>query len=132
MEHHKLSKRSLSKLEKVHPDLVAVVKLALEYSPYDFGITEGERSEEKQRENIAKGVSWTMKTKHFVQEDGYVHAIDFMVYVDGKGTWEVGYYRKVIQAFVRAAIEVGAQVEFGGLWRTTVDAPHVELSSKYY
>lgn len=127
MERHKLSKRSRSKLEKVHPDLISVVELALKYSKYDFGVTQGERSEEEQRENVAKGVSWTMNSLHLIQSDGYVYAIDFMVYVNGKGTWEVGYYRKVMQAFVRAAIELGVQVRFGGLWRTTVDAPHVEL-----
>ena len=128
MEHHKLSKRSLNNLKKVHPDLVAVTELALKYSKYDFGVTQGERSEEEQRENIAKGVSWTMNSLHLVQPDGYVHAIDIMVYVNGKGTWDVSYYRKVIQAFVRAAIELGVQVRFGGLWRTTVDAPHIELA----
>ena len=128
MEHHKLGRRSLKELYSVHPDLVSVVELALKYSKYDFGITQGIRTEEEQRENIAKGVSWTMDSLHFIQPDGYVHAIDFMVYVNGKGTWEVGYYRKVMQAFVRAAIELGVQVRFGGLWRTTVDVPHVELA----
>lgn len=114
--------------DDVHPDMVRLCHRALELSPYDFGIIETKRSLTKQRENIKRGVSWRLDSKHLVQEDGLVHAVDFAVYIGGKITWNIGYYRKVIQAFVTAAIELGIQVKFGGLWRTTVDGPHVELS----
>ena len=123
----KLSERSKRKLEGVHPDLVKLVYRALELSPYDFGITEGVRLLETQKQYVKEGKSQTLDSLHLVQEDGYSHAIDFAVYLGNKLTWEHGYYRKVIQAFVTAAIELGVQVEFGGLWRTFVDSPHVQL-----
>jgi len=126
-----LSSKSEKQLEGVHPDLVSVVKGALEISPYDFGITEGERSVEKQKENIKKGVSTTMKTLHFKQEDGFVHAVDVVVYINGKVTWDVKYYRKVIQAFFTVAIELGVQIESGGLWESFVDGPHFQLGKSY-
>ena len=128
---YRFGNSSLKRLnDDVHPDLVRVCHRALELSKYDFGILESKRSEEKQRENIEKGVSWSMNSKHLVQDDGYVHAIDFGVYVNGKLTWEEGYYRKVIQAFVTAVVELGVQVKFGGLFESVFDGPHVELVVK--
>lgn len=44
---YKLSKKSLSKLDGVHPDLVKVVKRAIEITECDFTITEGLRTKER-------------------------------------------------------------------------------------
>lgn len=127
----KLGNSSKKHLEGVHEDLVKVVERALELSPYDFGITEGVRTLEKQKEYVASGKSQTMHSKHLLQRDDTSHAIDFMVYVNGKGTWEIGYYRKVVQAFFTAAIELGVDIESGALWRTLVDGPHLQLGKSY-
>lgn len=124
---YKLSSSSNNKLKDVHPDLVKVVVLALELSPYDFGITEGKRSLDKQMQYVKDGKSRTLKSYHLEQEDGYSHAVDFAVYVNGSLTWEIGYYRKVIQSFFTAAIELGVQIESGGLWQNFVDGPHIQL-----
>lgn len=125
---YKLSSKSISKLEGVHPNLQRVVKRAIEITEFDFGITCGVRSMEVQKKYLAEGKSQVLDSKHLIQEDGYGHAVDFVVYVDGKVTWEIGYYRKVIQSFFTAAIELGVQIEAGGLWRTLVDGPHIELN----
>jgi peptidoglycan L-alanyl-D-glutamate endopeptidase CwlK len=133
MKHHKFGKSSERRLaDDVHPDLVSVARRALKYSKYDFGIGETKRSEAKQREYIANGDSWSMDSKHFFQKDGKVHAMDIVVYVDGKVSWDEGHFRKVIQAFVRAAVELNVQLEFGGLWESVFDGPHIELSDEYY
>ena len=129
---YKLSNKSLSRLEGVHPDLAKVVKRAIELTDFDFGITEGVRDLETQKRYVAEGRSQTMDSKHLIQEDGYGHAIDFAVYVDGKITWGIGYYRKVVQAFFTAAIELGVQIEAGAMWRTLVDGPHIQLNKRYY
>lgn len=126
---HRLSRNSLMKLEGVHPSLVKLVHRALVLSKYDFGITCGVRTPHEQQDLYATGKSQTLNSKHLPQDDGFSHAIDFAVYVDGKLTWGNKYYRKVIQAFVTAAIELGIQVEFGGLWESFVDGPHVQLKS---
>ena len=51
------SQRSLDNLKGVHPDLVRVVKAALPISPVDFGIIEGIRTLERQKELYAEGKS---------------------------------------------------------------------------
>ena len=126
-EHHEFGKTSLKRMEDMHPDLARVFHKALKYSQFDFGVTEVKRSVEQQRINIAKGVSWSMDSQHFPDEDGLVWAGDIAVYVEGKITWEGKYYRKVMQAFIRAAIEEGVQVEFGGLWLSVEDYPHIAM-----
>lgn len=126
---YKFSKRSVNNLSDVHLSLWRVAVRALEISKYDFGITCGSRTVEEQELKVEEGSSLTMDSKHLIQADGFSHAIDFAVYVDGKITWEHKYYRKVMQAFVTAAVELGVQIELGGLWESLVDGPHVQLAS---
>ena len=54
MSQYKLSERSLSRLEGVHPDLVDVVKRAIEITEIDFGVSEGLRSLATQEEYVRK------------------------------------------------------------------------------
>jgi peptidoglycan L-alanyl-D-glutamate endopeptidase CwlK len=128
----RFSRRSEERLEGVHPDLVDVAHRAIELTPYDFGITQGVRTIEEQRRFVDEGKSTTMNSRHLIQDDGYSHAIDIAVYVDGSITWEVPYYRKVVQAFFTAAIEKNVQINSGVLWRTFVDGPHIELNYRFY
>jgi len=127
-----LSNHSLEKLSTVHPFLQAVVVRAIEITPYDFGILCGVRTTEEQAQRLKEGVTQTKHSMHFKQVDGYAHAFDFGVYVNGKyingdTEEEIGYYRKVMQAMFTAAIEVNVKIEAGGLWRTFVDAGHIQL-----
>ena len=57
-----LSKRSLSKLEGVHPELVDVVKLAITLTKVDFGVTFGKRTKEEQEALVKAGRSKTYKS----------------------------------------------------------------------
>ena len=107
----KLSQRSLDRLEGVKPDLVKVVKRAIELTTVDFGVIEGVRTEERQKELVAKGASKTMKSKHL---EG--NAVDLMVYVDGRGCWELNLYDEVADAMRQAAIEEGVPVRWGCAW----------------
>ncbi len=134
---YKLSKRSLSNLEGVHPDLVSVIKRAIEISPLDFGVSEGVRTVERQKELVAQGKSTTMNSKHIPRSfkdtnEEYGAAVDLFVLVNGKVSWEHKEFRKVIQAVFTAAIELGVQVEAGALWRTFLDSPHIQLNMEYY
>ena len=65
---YKLGKGSLSKLESVHHDLVKIIKLAITRTPVDFGISEGHRTLERQKELHDQGKSKidgiTKKGKH--------------------------------------------------------------------
>ena len=61
----KLSRRSLDKLEGVDDSLQAVVKMAITLSDtIDFGVIQGMRTVEQQKELVASGASQTMKSKH--------------------------------------------------------------------
>lgn len=127
MKHHKFSQRSLERLSACHKDLQKVAHRALELSKHDFGITEGLRTIERQKELFESGASTTMNSRHLENENGVSEALDIGVYIESGLTWEIGYYRQVAQAFFDAAIELGIPIEWGGLWRTFVDGPHFQL-----
>lgn len=107
----KLSKRSLGRLEGVNPDLVAVVKRAIEISKVDFGVTEGLRSVETQRQYVAAGKSQTMKSKHL---EG--RAVDLVAYVGSSVSWELNLYDDIANAMRVAAIELDVPIKWGAAW----------------
>lgn len=112
----KLSKRSLGRLEGVHPDMVATVKRAIELTKIDFGVTCGLRTVEEQKELVAKGASQTMNSKHLRQGDRYGHAVDLMAYVGSRASWENNLYDDIADAMAEAANEVGCAMKWGAAW----------------
>lgn len=121
------SKRSERNLEGVHPDLVKLAREALAASPLDFGITEGLRTKERQRQLVAEGKSQTMKSRHLTG-----HAIDIVVYIDGKVTWDFDCYRLVADVFKEKARKAGIGIQWGGDWKTLKDGPHIQLDERMY
>lgn len=147
----KLSGRSISKLEGVKPELVEVVEKAITLTKVDFGVIEGLRTEEKQRELVAAGASQTMKSKHLTGD-----AVDLMAYVNGRGCWELNVYDEIADAMKEASYELDVMIRWGAAWnikdlalwegtaeeamnhyiderrsqgkRPFIDAPHFELS----
>lgn len=108
----KLSKRSLARLEGVDERMVRVVKTAISFSNVDFGVIQGLRTIEEQRELVAKGASQTMKSKHL---DGL--AVDVMAYVGSRGSWEMSLYDDIADAFKLAAIEEDVSIRWGAAWQ---------------
>ena len=126
------SQRSLNNLKGVHPKLVAVMTKVLEYSEYDFVVTEGLRSYERQVQLKNEGKSKTLKSYHLKQSDGYGHAVDVAALVpgaNGKSTvsWDLKYYAKINEAVQKAASELGVKITWGGSWKTFVDSPHFQI-----
>lgn len=107
----KLSKRSLARLEGVDERMVRVVKTAISVSTIDFGVIQGLRTVEEQRELVAKGASQTMKSKHI---DGL--AVDLMAYIGSRGSWELTLYDNLADAMKIAAEEEDVQVRWGAAW----------------
>lgn len=128
MSNFHFSQRSLNSLASVHPKLVAVAHRALELSEVDFVVTEGMRSIEQQRENVAKGASQTMKSYHLAQADGYAHAFDVAAWVGGTVSWDRPYYVKINEAVQQAAQELGVHITWGGTWRMD-DTPHFQIEN---
>lgn len=149
---YRFSARSKARLGGVHPDLVRVARRALELSSVDFGITEGVRSEDRQKELVKSGASKTMKSRHLTG-----HAIDVAAYVGHEVRWDFGLYQSIAESFRQAAIEMGVPVVWGACWerlnatadlgsaiaayterkrrdggRPLIDGPHFELCRKQY
>ncbi|BFI69649.1 M15 family metallopeptidase [Yersinia pseudotuberculosis] len=123
----RFSQRSENNLKGVNPALVQVVRRALELSAVDFGVIEGLRTVERQKELVAKGASQTMNSRHITG-----HAIDVFAYPAASGSWEWKYYEQIATAFKLAAKDVGVNIEWGGDWKTLKDGPHFQLSHKEY
>ena len=122
-----LSNRSLGRLDGVHPDLVKVVKRAIEITPIDFGVTQGVRSIEEQIKLVEAGASRTMKSRHLTG-----HAVDVVAYFEGGISWHCPLYEKIADAMKKAAVELDVDIEWGGDWRSFFDGPHFQLSHGEY
>lgn len=146
-----LSERSKQRLEGVDKNLVDVVKLAIEYTKIDFGVTQGLRTPEEQKKLVESGASQTMNSKHITGK-----AVDLAAYIDGRLSWEHNLYDDIADAMKQAAIEKNVAIRWGAAWnvpdirmwrgtmeeammyyidfcrrenkRPFVDAPHFELS----
>ena len=126
-ETFRFSKRSAKNLAGVHPDLVAVIALGLSRSNIDFGITEGLRSRERQRELVQKGASQTMNSRHLTG-----HAVDVVAYVNGSVRWDWPLYESISKFVKAAADDLNIPITWGGDWKTLRDGPHFELDRNEY
>lgn len=111
-----LGQRSRNELEGVHPRLVAVVERAIEITSVDFAVHDGLRTEDEQREYVARGVSQTMASKHLTQADGYGHAVDLVPWIGGRLRWEWPPIFEIAAAVYKAAAELEVQLTWGGVW----------------
>jgi peptidoglycan L-alanyl-D-glutamate endopeptidase CwlK len=120
-----LGARSLGSLSGVHPDMVAVVKRAIEITGVDFTVIEGLRTVERQRTLLNDGKSTTMNSRHITG-----HAVDMV-------PWPVDWndlerFEVMSKAMKTAAQELNIPIVWGGDWKSFYDAPHFELDRKVY
>jgi len=133
----KFSKRSLEKLENVHPDLRKVLDHAIEFT--DFTVLEGYRSVERQRRLFAAGASKIdgikKKGKHNFSP---ALAVDLAPYpIDFNN---VRRYHDLAQVILLAASKLGIEVRWGGDWdrdgittdQKFNDIGHFELYGRKY
>lgn len=123
----KLGKRSLQRLEGVHPDLVKVVHRAIELSEIDFTVLEGLRTKARQSQLVAAGASQTMNSRHITG-----HAVDLGAMVGGEVRWDWPLYRQIATAMKLAASQLDVPIVWGGDWKTLKDGPHFELNRRAY
>jgi peptidoglycan L-alanyl-D-glutamate endopeptidase CwlK len=114
----KLSTTSLQKLNRVHPKLKQCVELAITFSSIDFGVNQGERTLAEQKKAVATGHSRTMNSRHLIQSDGFVWAVDLVAYVNGKISWQFDLYAEIALAMDKAATQLGisAHIRWGCAW----------------
>jgi peptidoglycan L-alanyl-D-glutamate endopeptidase CwlK len=120
---YKLGLRSKQRLKGVHPDLVKVVKRAIEISEIDFTVLEGMRSVDRQRKLLESGASTTMNSRHLTG-----HAVDLGAWVGGTVRWDWPLYHKIAAAMKQAAKEEGVYLDWGGDWSNFPDGPHFQLN----
>jgi peptidoglycan L-alanyl-D-glutamate endopeptidase CwlK len=106
----------MDRLEGVHPHMTAVVERAIQLTGVDFGVTQGVRTLDEQKANVAAGRSQTMASKHLLQDDGFSHAVDVVAYVGPDVSWELNVYDDICDAFKEAAKEVGCSIKWGAAW----------------
>lgn len=121
---YQLGTRSKQNLSGVHPDLVSVVKRAIEISDKDFTVIEGIRNINRQRELVKAGKSTTMNSRHITG-----HAVDIAPWPI---SWEWEEFYPIADAMKQAAEELEIDLEWGGDWKNFPDAPHYQLSRKTY
>lgn len=122
-----LSPRSVQRLAGVHADLVRVVARAAELTTVDFIVTEGKRTQARQKQLVAAGASKTMRSRHLTG-----HAVDLAATVGGQVRWDWPLYHKLAEAMKQAAAELKVPIEWGGDWKSFKDGPHFQLPWKSY
>ncbi|MBK3776418.1 M15 family peptidase [Azospirillum brasilense] len=122
-----LSKRDLSRLQGVHPDLKRVIDRASQLTPWPFMIVEGLRTKERQAQLVAAGASKTLNSRHLTG-----HAVDLAPVVDGEVRWDWPLYATLSRAVKDAAKAEKVSIVWGGDWRTFKDGPHFELDRRVY
>ena len=122
-----LGAQSLQTLTGVHPDLVKVVKRAIQITEVDFRVIEGVRTAARQQQLVKSGASKTMRSRHLTG-----HAVDLAAMVGQDIRWDWPLYHKIAKAMKQAAAELKVPIEWGGDWRTFKDGPHWQLPWKQY
>lgn len=149
-----LGQRSLDRLKGVRPELVAVVKRAIELSTVDFMVVEGVRTREQCMVNFGKGRTAAqcrakgVEPKHaqpaaakvtwlndpFASRHVTGHAVDLL---PAPYDWkDPAGFDAVAAAMLAAAKELGIAVRWGADWdrdgrpreRGETDSPHFELA----
>lgn len=145
-----LGARSLANLAGVHPDLVRVVKRAIQITKQDFTVICGVRTVAEQKRLYAQGrttpgpiVTWTLKSRHLPVRDTaaggvYGRAVDmppFPVSWDNTKA-NLARFDAVAKAMFAASKELGVPIRWGADWdgdgnpreRGETDSPHFELA----
>ncbi len=133
-----LSQKSLRRLEGVNPDLIKVVKRAIQITPIDFIVVEGLRTKERQAYLFEKGATKTMNSRHLTGD-----AVDLAPIVNNKVSWDWKDFYPLAEAVKEAAKQVRTEVRWGGTWsklsttefvdgktelsKTFPDGPHFEI-----
>ena len=142
---YKLSERSLKSLEGVDPNLVKIVKRAIEITEQDFIVIEGLRTKEQMMINYGKGRTVAQLAVHgipasyakpkeakvtwlnnpFASNHAKGKAVDI---VPAPVTWDdIAKFKKINEAMQASAKEFGIKLSYGGDW-TKKDYPHWELA----
>ncbi len=116
----RFSNTSNSRLNTCHPDLQKIARKAISLGLVDFGIAEGERSLDRQKQLIKEGKSKTLNSKHVKSPS---MAFDIYGWIKGKGvTYDpshIIFVAGIIMAISKELYDTGEithKVRWGGNW----------------
>lgn len=128
MSEFNLSQKSRKNMHGVDPRLIRIAEMAISITRIDFGIPTdgGIRTADRQNELFKTGKSkldgFSKKSEH---QSG--KALDFYAFVNGRASWEKEHLAQVAAAFLQSASMLGIKLNWGGLWKSFLDMPHVQL-----
>ncbi|MGX9985821.1 M15 family metallopeptidase [Soonwooa purpurea] len=143
---YKFGERSLKNLDGVQEPLVSVLKKAITNSPVDFTVTEGLRSDARQKELYAQGR--TKPGQRVTNRDGVKSISNHQDMADGKrdgkgkavdiypfflGQVQVNHkdtikcLKAITDHIKKVAKELGVNITCGIDWKNPFDPPHIEL-----
>ena len=117
-----LSELSKKRLGGVDERLKAVVMECAARCRFPFNVSEGLRSEAKQREYVKQGKSRTMKSKHLVGK-----AVDLYPLTMNRKEVDWSRFEDLADLMFEVAEEMEVEIIWGGHWKTFVDKCHFEL-----
>lgn len=134
---YKFGTTSKERLSTCHEDLQKVLESAIALSPIDFGIAEGHRTIERQKQLFDEGKSKidgiTKKGKHNYSPS---LAVDVYAFVNGKASWDAKELCLIAGVILSVAANYGIKLRWGGNWdndgqiisdQNFIDLPHFEL-----
>ncbi|NOH85521.1 M15 family metallopeptidase [Vibrio sp. 03-59-1] len=138
MANYYLGKRSLTRLHKLKPRMAACVALAITFlEDVDLSVNETVRTVERQHKLYygSPKKTWTLNSKHLIQDDGFGYAVDLVPLLHGKVAWDK--CPLIAEAMFKAAAIIGIRIRWGGDWnqngsskdehqRGSYDGPHFE------
>lgn len=140
------TERDMTRLKGVDPKLVKVVCRTISEATFKIQVSEGVRTLARQKELFAQGrtvpgkkVTWSMNSKHLIQQDGFGHAVDLVPVVNGVVPWnDQKVFTEMGKLVLAIAKEEGVVVRWGHDWdmdgilgeKGETDSPHFEVVKK--
>lgn len=118
---YKFSKRSYDNMKGIDPRLIVLLGLMIKFSPYDFVVSEGLRTLERQKQLYKEGKSKTLNSKHLVGK-----AFDIAILINNQVTWEEKYYIEFARIIYKLGSDLNIPIK-SGIIEWGWDCPHFEL-----
>lgn len=114
------------KLNGTDPRIAEILGEAAKNLGIKIGVSEGIRSQERQKEMVSKGKSQTLNSKHL-----HGGAVDFhIIDANGKTNWNFESYRPLANEAKKIAKSKGyTGFEWGGDWKTLKDGVHFQFNN---
>ena len=117
-----LSELSKKRLEGVNERLTAIVIETAARCPFPFNVSEGLRTDEKQKEYYRQGKSKTMNSKNLTGK-----AVDLYPLTMNRKQVDWSRFEDLADLMFQVAKDQDTEIVWGGNWKTFVDKCHFEL-----